>query len=362
MRVSKAYGLMVLLSLMSTGYLMIEGLAQLTLKESRALKTSIQQFPSQRRGLRRRWLSIVNNADLPQTAPVINLTLMGLSTSRDGVDVPLLQNTLNLQKKQNRRVLSLSGSGGTLKGLSYLVAPILKDPRYTSRYGVIFLHPIWFGGWHPSPPLSAPPQTAPLFTRLKHTLKRGLTSSLWIVHHRRALSQGLNSAVDDVRHYYLNHIIALPEALQVTPHAHPWYKRPVQRRTPHIAPSKLTRQWSAWVAMGKGLESSYLRHQEEQFDALRDMIDQAEGRVQRWLIVRMAEHSRLRSLAPSSLIDQLTSTALSQRFKTPVVVWDASAVVPDSGFFDYAHLNAEGRARFTQAFQGYMRAQFNEEM
>jgi hypothetical protein len=114
--------------------------------------------------------------------------------------------------------------------------------------------------------------------------------------------------------------------------------------------------------MGKGLESNYLRHQEEQFDALRDMIDQAEGRVQRWVVVRMAEHSRLRSLAPSSLIDQLTSTALSQRFKTPVVVWNASAVVPDSGFFDYAHLNAKGRARFTQAFQGYMRAEFNEEM
>ena len=114
------------------------------------------------------------------------------------------------------------------------------------------------------------------------------------------------------------------------------------------------------MSMGKGIDSNYLLHQEEQFSALKEMIDQAQDRVQQWVIVRMAEHSKLRSLAPPFLTEKLTSEALSQRLKTSISVWDASEVIPDSEFFDYAHMNAQGRARFTEAFKAYMLTQFDE--
>jgi hypothetical protein len=164
--------------------------------------------------------------------------------------------------------------------------------------------------------------------------------------------------IADLRTVYLDTLLALPPSIQAPPHTHPWYKKPAQRSTLHLNQARRTRQWQAWMNMGKGDLKKYQHHQKAQFQALQDLIHSAGKRVKQWVIIRMAEHSRLRTLTPEFLKLDLSSSALSKRFKRPIQVWDASTLLPDSLFFDYAHLNKEGRTQFTHALIKYLKQHY----
>jgi len=346
---TKLYGLSITLSLIGLIYLAVEGLAQLTLKGSALLSAVEQTFPEQRSDLRARWLAALER-DEPQPSQLA-VTLIGLSTLRDGVDVPALKASLS---PLEGGVLSLSGSGGTLKSLSYITGPVLSDPRYRSRLGVVLLHPMWLAGWEASPPAPAPPADAPLQERLSAQLKRLGERCLWLLSHKALLSQGLNVAISDTRERYLEGLWGLPPHVNVAPFraeegAELWYKNPVKRSSAQASPKLLKRQWDAWLQMGRADEALYKRHQGEQLAALKALFARAEGRVDHWLIVRMAERSELRALPPPAALGLLSEASLRERFGLELSVWDASELVPDEGFFDYAHLNEQGRALFTKA-------------
>ena len=364
---SKVYGLGLFISLLGLGYLGIEGGAHLTLKGAHFLKPMVQKFPQQRQNLRKRWMgvfkaldkskprktsknaSLIEPSQLVKPSSLLKATFMGLSTLRDGIDVPTLHRELSPQ------ILSLSGSGGTLKGLEYLVDPILKDSHFSSDLGIIVLHPMWFAGWDPNPPSGSFPTTGSTLNQLKFKIKSSLKSLLWLISHRTLLSQSLNVVIADLRQFYLSDLLTLSPFLQAPPHKHPWYKKPAIRSTSRLKQGRLNLQWKAWMNMGKGELKNYHLHQETQFKALKHMIESAGTRVKKWVVIRMSEHSRLRSLTPSYLDQDLSSSTLSTRLGTPIEVWNASTLLNDDSFFDYAHLNQQGRRRFTEELIRYLK-------
>lgn len=364
---AKLYGVGLFMCLTGIMYLGVEGLALLTIKDSALIRAIDQLFPEQRLDLRARWLGALAQLDAHSTAQELKdspsqlaVTLIGLSTLRDGVDVSALKASLKAPLSSTHRgglegeVLSLSGSGGTLKSLQYITEPILSDPRYRSRLGVVLLHPMWLAGWEASPSTPTPPRDAPLQERLSAQLKRFSQQHLWLVSHKTLISQGLNIAISDAREAYLEGLWGLPPTVNVAPFkaergAELWYKAPVKRASAQAAPQLFKQQWSAWEQMGRADQALYERNQGEQLAALKALIAGAEGRVGHWLIVRMAERSELRSLPPPTALELLTERSLHDRLGRGVSVWDASEVVPDEGFFDYAHINEYGRALFTEA-------------
>lgn len=299
------------------------------------LDRALSLAPTLRQRQLQRW------SGLRERAPLEGL-LLGLSTLREGVDHLALERALS----SPRALLSVDGSGGHVDGLVYLSDRLLADPALRARWGVLLLHPMWLTGWAPALPTSGA-----LLSRLR--------AHSWLLSRWTPLSQRLKLLKVAGREAIHLDLLGRPLAQLYPPlEEEQWFSPPAQRATQRSAPAYRARQLAQWRQLGKFDEARYRREGHAQGALLLELIAQLRARVDKLLLIEMPEAQRLRSALPplaGALLAQLLDRAEAGA-GAPVTRWSARALLPDEAFYDYAHMNREGRQRFTAELLKRIRA------
>ncbi|MBU1429993.1 hypothetical protein KKF91_05445 [Myxococcota bacterium] len=343
-----AMGLLALYALVSLALVSLA--LEWALEGSAALARAGYQAPQQRKEALSRWRGA--RALTPPSPPRLHALFLGLSTLRDGVDLPALRAALPDKPPS----LSLAGSGGSFERLAYLALPVLEDPELSAYALLVMAHPLWLAGWDPmlvDDEGWGAALSAALGGRLG-PLKQRLKADVWLIKRRLVLTQGLEAAFVEAREVILT-ALGVHLDLLYPPLADPWARPPSRRDADQAPASKRAAQWAHWTSMGKWEASLYQMRRAGQLRALGRLVAAAEGKVERVILVRMPEGQALRAAVPEEARTALTSTALSAALGRPVEVWDLSSSLDEACFFDHAHLNAHGRARLTEALAARLR-------
>jgi hypothetical protein len=331
-------------------------------EESTSLQKAVVQFPNQRSNLLQRWLHIKSALMAKKTRsqsrstthikPLQNLYL-GLSTLRDDLDFTLV-------REKHPNSLSLSGSGGNFRALYYILTPILTDPDLHAHHIILTAHSLWLSDWDPQVDMTdiwyQQGWSAVLQPRF---WKDWLVSNLWLMRRKHAISYRLDELLQLIRQWLSPPLPLHPDQSfkQI-----PWSKSPSRLSQSsslnhqHIKQMK-DRQWQRWTAMGKFRASSLLDRQENK-KAFKNLIDKLSEHTKHLTILLLPETHRLRTT-----LSAVELTAMQRWLTHDQVVFypnlkiewcDARDWIDDTGFYDYVHLNKQGRQHFTHKLQNYL--------
>ena len=281
-----------------------------------------------------------------QLPPADLVVLLGVSSVLRDFDGRLLHENDPL----HRRWLVLGGGGGTMTRLEVYAQPLLHSPLQF-RQVFIGIHPmmLWDGG-EPEPP------TEDIDNMLQTVSPPALRSVQATLLRQSWLGQRWQRTYDWCRVGLFRARLALLAACgqdcqaSFDPLLDPWAAYQM-RESDRNTSEALAQQWERLRArcrperyVGAGREVA----------ALTRLVRRLRDCGAAVTIVRMPEHSRLRHELDAAVLARLDAAVAIAGGAQPLPVLDLSAVLQDDFFFDHSHLNARGRACFSQAFPTWM--------
>jgi hypothetical protein len=234
--------------------------------------------------------------------------------------------------------VELYGAGGA--GMHVLVT--LTEPLTGSglepRLSFLCVHPAWLIGVQTEqPPASLDPLPAVGEGRWKNAAEIvGWWN--WFGSNKTYLHHGARGWFNRLR-----------TALGFTPPArNPWDPTPLVPLPEYTSPEALLAQVQDYEVKRRWFDpEEYSRHRATQLRNLWTAIERVRGLGGRVVVVIMPEQTYLRRRVPASAREYLLNSLRYPQDGLAVEVLDLQDAVPDSMFFDYSHLNAEGRARLS---------------
>jgi hypothetical protein len=144
--------------------------------------------------------------------------------------------------------------------------------------------------------------------------------------------------------------LALPALVPISSED-PWAPRYSYKES-HATNEFLDAQMRSWKALGWFDPSVYSTRGPEA-DALTEILTRSSRLAPHTVVILMPETSTLRANAPSAAEASFRGALSTTGFSFPVV--DLRESIPDSLFYDNAHLNATGRRRFSRTLAASLR-------
>jgi hypothetical protein len=266
------------------------------------------------------------------------VVVAGLSTAREDIDADLLGSALC----GGTRVLNLGSSGGSFRELAFYLRS-LERTTLRSRLSILAVHPVWLAGRTHLATAATGTMRAPSSSPVALTnLPDFIQSHVWVLENRRGIHGALFNLLWQVRESIADRFGLPPHNVFAISDVSPWSPR-ISYHAPRADDWEWRRQLSAWRGFGwfdstnfapNVADASYVRTGIERLRVLGGPV----------VVVLMPEHSRLRQLVPSTAY---AAFRLALGTPTNVRLIDLRAALPDSLFYDYAHLNETGRREFS---------------
>jgi hypothetical protein len=272
--------------------------------------------------------------------------VVGLSTAREDIDSRVLGAGLC---PAGMTVLNLGNSGGSYRELAFYLRA-LRSTSLQSSLTIVAVHPVWLAGRaqaSASASGASSPRNAsivssggPLEGLLGGLLAREVQRFGWIVSNRRGLHASLVDELLRVRAAIADRFGFGASALFAGDSASPWSPRYAYHER-HAGEEFLNDQLVAWARYGWFNARSFSSTGPEAA-SLDELLRELRSLGSPMAIVLMPERSEMRRLIPA-VADRAFRVAVGRGNSAAIV--DLRDQVPDSMFYDYAHLNAGGRAR-----------------
>jgi hypothetical protein len=266
---------------------------------------------------------IVAVENLEQSGQVQDTRLvvaLGVSTTLYGLDGPLLTS----HDPHGRKWLVLGATGNSFRTLNIYSRMFLDSSLHPATV-VLGLH-VWM--FHKD--IRDLPDTSLLTFAAKY---------LWLFHNYKAL-EDWKTVFFYRGAYEVRHFSHLPLAVAYDPTADPWtVDEPVYRgqRRPQ---QSLDIQWAGF---SRYLDPAHFESSQSQVEAFTQLLEALRARGARVVCVLLPESSKFRRLYPPSASRQFAAEAKKQSLE----VLDLQDSMPDDLFYDYSHLNQQGRERLS---------------
>jgi hypothetical protein len=275
--------------------------------------------------------------------------VVGLSTAREDIDAPTVQQAVC----GGSRLLNLGSSGGSFSELAYYLRTLDRTQLHPVAV-LLAVHPVWMTSRLALPDSAIDMRDAMQRIRRPEDvvgMSRLAAQSLWIHANRDAIHTVLTNDLLRFRWAFTAPFgLSLP-ALVPTSSDDPWAPR-FSYRESHATHEFLDAQMRSWRALGWFDPSAYTATGPEA-DALTEIATRSARLAPHTIVALMPESSILRASAPSAAEESLRSALSATGFSFPVL--DFRKSIPDSLFYDNAHLNATGRSRFSRTLAGSLR-------
>ena len=275
--------------------------------------------------------------------------VVGLSTAREDIDPSVIGPAVC----GGSQLLNLGSSGGSFSELSYYLRTLDRSQLRPDAI-LLAVHPVWMttrialpdsssGAWQGVAKIHNPDDVVRLSRLTLH--------SLWIQRNRNAIHTLLTNQLLRLRWVFTAPFgLALPALVPISS-TDPWAPR-FSYSAPHADRQFLDAQMRSWKALGWFDPDSYATRGPEA-DAVIAIAERSLRMSPQSLVVLMPESSALRANAPPAAEMRLRGALAEGGFGFPVL--DFRAAIPDSAFYDYAHLNALGRRRFSRSLATTLR-------
>lgn len=266
--------------------------------------------------------------------------LIGLSGLRESADLK----TMTAVSGDRCRYLGLSGAGGAIDTITEQTRRLLDG---SLRPDVAVIGITDFLLVKPLPPRPGADEASPWIDAARHgdlrLLAKLAKDGLWFIERRRDVNGAVESALLDGKQTMLR-LLGADTASQLNPLTDPW-REMIRLDVPeHASDTALRNGIAAYQARALYEPTSYERGRiRQQTESLNELISKLRARGAQVIVALMPEHSLLRARLPPEAMRALRA-ALNEAFgaDSPPLL-DLRDAVPDSGFTDISHVNAEGR-------------------
>ncbi|GAB4185772.1 MAG: hypothetical protein Kow00105_00180 [Phycisphaeraceae bacterium] len=267
--------------------------------------------------------------------------VLGQSTTLRGIDPAILQQ----QAHPPMRWLLINGFGSSFGKLYIYAKPLLASHLKPDTI-LLGVHETMLAGQRRRQNSPTTGQGNVQATDSGWRLRRKIKQLIWIRTHRADISHAVNMKLFDAR-LALHGFLHSGAVGLFRPTDEPWVS-PERDELPDRRPdSFLSRQINGWRDFGWYDPSSYDIHN-EQAQAFRKLIQGCLAmEPRRVVIVLMPITSDLRSWLPPEADRAIRTLIEELRAEAPIELIDLRTAMPDEYFADYAHLNPQGRARFS---------------
>jgi hypothetical protein len=275
---------------------------------------------------------------------------VGLSTGRAGID----PNILHEDDCHETRYVGFCGFGKSLEHLLLLCGPLFRSP-FKPMTAILCVHEGWLVG---SPAAEPAAHVNPLSALSRHDWRQAAKAVRdwpWIIAYRTDINYTIRRVVYEARASLFD-CLHLAADVFSPPDPDPWLPpktdiRPDVNRADDGFLGEQLRGWYRWFE-----PQEYETHEQAQIAWLVQLIGRFRERGARVFVLVMPEHTVPRRRIPPSAYSFLRA-ALAKEFDgaPPVVLLDFRAVLPDSMFYDYVHVNQAGRAELSHRLAQAMR-------
>jgi hypothetical protein len=245
---------------------------------------------------------------------------LGVSTTLFGFDGPQLTS----HDPKGRRWLVLGATGNSFRTLG-IYSRVFLDSSLHPATVVLGLHE-----WMFHKEIRDLPDSSLLIYAAKYS---------WLFHNYKALEDWKTvffyRGASEVRHFF-----HLPLAVAYEPTADPWTVDEPVYDGPRRPQQYLDIQWRGF---NRYLDPAHFESSQSQVDAFTELLGALRGRGARVVCVLLPESSTFRRLYPPSASRQFAAEAKKQSLE----VLDLRDSMPDDLFYDYTHLNQQGRERLS---------------
>lgn len=266
------------------------------------------------------------------------LVVVGFSTAREDIDAGLLSASVC----GHPRTLNLSGGGGSFRQLRYDLRALTRTSLHPAAV-VIGMHPAWLAGVQVVEPTATLSEAArsPQPARLR-LFKRWVAQRLWLRENQFRMRNLLTNVLLRGRDRVADAAALGPAGLYAPTTHDPWVSSFTYsgRRAEQ---GFLDLQMSHWRDSRWFDPKAYLDSGKEA-DALRSVIAGLDSMGAPVVAVLMPESTPMRQAIPSGALPTV-SRILGGAGVSRVI--DMRSSIPDTAFYDHAHLNANGRGLFT---------------
>jgi hypothetical protein len=290
-----------------------------------------------------RLLTNDNHARGPAATAEPLLLVVGLSTAREDIDAPIVERVVC----GGSRLLNLGSSGGSFSELNYYLRTL--DRTQLRPVAVLLaVHAVWM-----TSRVALPDSSVGIRNVVRRigtspgavAASRLVVASLWINANRNGIHTVLTNELLKFRWAITAPFGLTLPALVPMSSEDPWAPRFAYSGL-HANPEFLDGQLRSWKALGWFDPNSYAVRGPEA-DAVMEIAKRSARLTSQSLVILMPERSTLRAKAPAAAEMSLRTALAEGGFDFPIL--DFRTALPDSLFYDHAHLNAFGRHRFSRA-------------
>lgn len=277
------------------------------------------------------------------TSPKPLLLVVGLSTAREDIDAPVIEQAVC----SGSRLLNLGSSGGSFSELSYYLKALDRTQLHPVAV-LLAVHPVWMASRIALPDSSVSTWEAARRIRGPEgavAASRLALRSLWIHTNRNAIHTVLTNELLRFRWAITAPFGLTLPALVPMSSDDPWAPR-FSYKGSHANSEFRDGQMRSWKALG-WFDADVYAARGPEADAAIEIAKRSARLTSQSVVVLMPESSTLRANAPPAAEMSLRAALAEGGFDFPIL--DFRTALPDSQFYDHAHLNASGRSRFSLA-------------
>jgi hypothetical protein len=274
--------------------------------------------------------------------------MLGASAVREGFDPEIVSKVCDSEV----RWVVFSNSGGCFKKMEYLSRPLFMS-RIKPAVAVLGIYPTLLTG-----------QLIPSHVRRQNQIGNfkdifngnlrvnfgRLIKKEWVFSKRKEMNDILKHSLYRIRLRLFQWFELGPDALfEANPKINPFAADYKHYRTPRGREYHFKRQMTYWSLYGWFNPRAY-QNNNGQAEALIRVIKNFQRRGTQVLIVLMPEAARLRAMEPPEALQALNAVLENAFPADTVPVIDMRDSMPEEYYFDFTHLNWEGRKRFSHRF------------
>ena len=274
--------------------------------------------------------------------------MLGASAVREGFDPEIVSKVCD----SGVRWVVFSNSGGSLEKMEYLSRPLFMS-RVKPAIAVLGIYPTLLTGQLIPPHVRRQSQIGYFKDIFKGNLRANVDRLLkkeWVFSKRKEMNDILKHSLYRIRLRLFRLFELGPDALfAANPKINPFAADKKVYRTPRGPEYHLKRQMTYWNLYGWFDPRAY-QNRNGQAEALIQVIENFQRKGTRVFILLMPEATQLRSLEPPEA-HQALKAVLENAFPAETVpIIDMRDSMKEEYFYDFSHLNWEGRKLFSYRF------------
>jgi len=260
--------------------------------------------------------------------------ILGLSTSREGIDASQLEQKIG----KGLRVANLGSSGGSFQELNYY-SDQLNLISLNPDWIILGIHPVWLAGRKPESLQRIRPSDWAerlVSQNVPEKIRLGIRQSFWLVHNHRRMHNWIENILRSTSinpNTWIN-----PSAYSTIP-----FKTIHHYSNKRASKEYIQTQNHAFNALGWYETGRYALDNHESIN-LKQILSHCGKASRRVIIVLMPESSLFREHVPALGVSTMRNIlCLYPEFE----VLDCRTFLNDDDFFDLVHPNSRGRSKLT---------------